>query len=86
MYNIHMDFVLKAEYAFYQRIKSQLIAEGKEGKTVLIKGEAIVGLFDSEREAYEAGVRKFGTALFMIKQIFAREPVEIVPQSYAPLQ
>jgi len=86
MYNRNMDFVLKTEYDFYQKIKDRLVAEGNEGKIVLIQGMTIFGFFDREIDAYEAGVRKFGTKLFMIKQVFKEEPVEVVPQSYAPLQ
>ncbi len=80
-----MDIVLKTEYEFYQKIKAQLLAEGREGKFVLIKDNSIIGFFEDAKEAYEAGVKKFGTGLFLVQKVLKEEPVETIQQFHVPL-
>ena len=63
-----MDIVLKTEYEFYQKIKAQLLAEGREGKFVLIKDNSIIGFFEDAKEAYEAGVRSSGRGFSLSKR------------------
>jgi hypothetical protein len=67
------DSPIAAEWNFYCREVGRLLAEGHEGKWLLIKGEQIVGIFDSHEEACE----KQGTLIqpVMIKQVLKREPV-----------
>src|SRR5258705_169396 len=38
---------LAVEWEFYRREVGRLLAEGNEGRFVLIKGEAVIGLFDT---------------------------------------
>ena len=40
-----------------------------EGKFVLIRGEEIVGVFDTQMDAVSAGYGKFGNVPFLVKQI-----------------
>jgi hypothetical protein len=63
---------LKIEEETFQQHKQQLLATD-EGRWVLIKGREIAGVFDTEREAFEAGYKLFELAGFMIQQILVRD-------------
>lgn len=68
--------VLEREYAFYEREKPRLLAEGCEGKHVLIKGEQIEGIFDTHEQGLEAGYRRFGVGTpFFVHCIREHEPI-----------
>jgi hypothetical protein len=67
------DSPIAMEWNFYRREVGRLLAEGHEGKWVLIKGEQIVGLYDNNEEAYER--QQVLTQPVVIKQILKREPV-----------
>lgn len=47
------------EYDTYRREVGRLIAEGHEGKHVLIYNSQIIGLFDSNAEAVAEGYRRY---------------------------
>lgn len=49
------------------------------GKFVLIKGEAVMGSFDSAQAAYEAGVKSYGLGAFLVKQVLPADPVQQMP-------
>jgi hypothetical protein len=53
------DNVLAAENATYRREVGRLLAEGYEGKHVLIKGDTIVGIYDTDEEAMAEGYKRF---------------------------
>ena len=68
---------IKAEWDFFRRERPRLLAEGHEGRWVLIKGEEIIGIFDSFREARSAGTRRYGLAPMLVQQIL---------RSYKPIR
>jgi len=70
--------VLKAELAYFERIKPELL-QHHLGKFALIKGEELLGTFTKRDEAYEEGVKRLGNAPMLIKQIVLQDPVEQVP-------
>jgi uncharacterized protein with PIN domain len=65
-----MSTVLQKEVETYLAEKEELVARG-EGKFVLIKGEQVVGLFESQGDALQEGYRRFGKGPFLVKQILA---------------
>jgi hypothetical protein len=67
------DSPIATEWNFYRREVGPLLAAGNEGKWVLIKGEQIVGIWDTFEEANEAQVSLVQPV--MLKQILQREPV-----------
>jgi hypothetical protein len=69
------DDVLYLEWNTYRREVGRLLAEGHEGKFVLIKGESIVSLYDSWDAAREAGLRLFAQGPHLIQQVRANEPI-----------
>ena len=60
---------IETEWNVYRRELPRLLAEGQEGRWVLIKGEQIVGLFASRDEAVQAGYRCFGVVHLLAQQI-----------------
>ena len=74
---------LEQEMAVYEREKPRLLAEGAEGKHILIKGETIEGVFDTLEEGLTAGYRKFGLETsFFLHEIRADEPIAMFTPFY----
>jgi hypothetical protein len=48
------------EWETYRREVGRLLAEGKQGKHVLIKGEEIIGFWDTRGDALKAAYERFG--------------------------
>jgi hypothetical protein len=67
------------EWEFFRRDVGRLIAEGHEGKWVLIKGEQIIGFFEAQREALDEGYKRFLRTGFVVNQIRTRYPVLRAP-------
>jgi hypothetical protein len=53
----------------------RLLAEGCEGKTVLIKDGEVIGVFDSWDEAAGEGYRRYPRQQFFAKQLRENEPL-----------
>jgi hypothetical protein len=66
---------LYLEWNYYRRIVGRLLAEGHEGRFVLIKGEEIIGIWDTDKEAHALAVQKYLLQPCLIHQIQEREPV-----------
>jgi hypothetical protein len=66
---------LATEWNYYRGEVGRLLAEGHEGQWVLIKGQKIIGLWDTELEADEVRLRQFPGRPVLLKQIREREPV-----------
>ena len=56
------------ELSFFERQRMQLLSRAK-GKIALIKGEELVGIYDTENEAVRAGYQRFGNEPFLAKLI-----------------
>jgi hypothetical protein len=69
---------ISQEWDFYRREAARLLAEGHEGKWVLIKGEEVLGFFDTRRQASDEGHKRFLLQGFLVHQIKTREPVSRV--------
>jgi hypothetical protein len=62
------------EWNLYRRETGRLLAQGMEGKFVLIKGAELVGIFDTWRAAREAGVKRYLLEPFFVHAIRVEEP------------
>jgi hypothetical protein len=62
-------------YHRYHREVGRLLAEGNEGRWVLIKGEEIVGIWDTEAEAERVRLERFLMQDVFMKKICTRERV-----------
>jgi hypothetical protein len=63
------------EWNFYRREVGRLLAEGHEGKWVLIVGEEIIGMWDSWDEARAVALDRYLMKSVLIHQVRNREPV-----------
>src|SRR5437016_11836680 len=59
---IHRRFTmpLEREAETYRREVGRLLAEGHAGRHALIKGDEVVSIWDTQRDALRAGREKFG--------------------------
>lgn len=69
------DSPLYHEWNTYLREVGRLLAEGNEGRHVLVKGERIVGLWDTHDAAMTAGYQRFPGQPFLVHQVQERERV-----------
>jgi hypothetical protein len=67
------EFPLQPELNTYRRELSQLLQAGQAGRYVLIKGNQVVGLWDDQAGALEAGTERFGLEPFAVKQVDPRD-------------
>src|SRR5262245_38110663 len=69
------DDVHYHEWGAYLRELPRLLAEGQEGKWLLLKGDTIAGLFGTDVEAVKAGYERFLLQPFLVQQVREREPL-----------
>jgi hypothetical protein len=65
--------VLEREQATYEREKARLLAEGESGRFALVHGDEVVSVWDTYRDASQAGSERFQLGAFMIRQILQIE-------------
>jgi hypothetical protein len=70
--------VLDKEREYFEAHRKEWLKE-HAGKFALIKGEQLLGVFDSAEAALEAGAERLGHEPFLIKPILASDPVEHAP-------
>lgn len=63
---------LETESRYYAEHKAELLAS-YEGQFVLVRGSELAGAFTTEREAYEAGLKRFGNEPFLIRRVQKQE-------------
>lgn len=49
------------------------------GKFVLVVGEELVGVFDTPKQAYEAGIQRFGNIPMLIRQVRPDDETTFLP-------
>ena len=74
--------LLCTEWNYYRSQVVRLLAEGHEGRVVLIKGEEIIGIYDTMDEAEAVGLQKYLLQPFLRHQIREREPQIQLPWRY----
>jgi hypothetical protein len=65
---------IATEWDTYRREAGRLLKEGHEGKWVLVKGTQIVGMWDSEKEAYQESLKRYLLQPALVHQILEWEP------------
>jgi len=63
---------LERELEYFSAHRAELL-ETYEGLYVLIKQDEFIGAFTTEKQAYEAGLERFGNQTFLIKQVLRQE-------------
>jgi hypothetical protein len=74
--NIEMLFT--KEITAYEMKKSQLLAEHL-GKYALVHESDVIGVFDTEMNALQAGYQRFGPIPLFIQQIIPAQPQQSAP-------
>jgi hypothetical protein len=74
--------LLVEEWDTYRREVGRLLAEGYEGRFVLIKGQTIIGIYDSWNEARAVALSRFLDEVTLTQQILTWEPVYRVRRYY----
>jgi hypothetical protein len=69
---------LNREHAVYETNLPRWVQE-HECAHVLIKGDEVVGFYNTRDEALAAGYARFGVVPLFVKQIAATEPVHHIP-------
>lgn len=77
------DSPIAVECQTYRNEIVRLLAEGHEGKHVLIKGDKIIGIWNTDAEAYGEGLKRYLGQPFVVHQIRTWEPVLRVSRLYA---
>lgn len=77
------DSALYSEYNTYRRELPRLLAEGLEGRYVLIKGQDIVAIHETSDQSTEAGEELFPDEDFLSQQILEMQPLLRGPWSIA---
>ena len=67
-----MATLLDAELQTYEKNRESLLGSA-EGKFVLIKGDQIVGVYESKMDAINQGYRQLGHVPFLVKQVLKVE-------------
>ena len=71
-----MDNSLDLEWRTYQTHKQDLLVKGRD-RFVLIKGDRVVDLYDTQKDAVYAGYGLFGLVPFLAHQVVEEEPVHV---------
>ena len=66
--------VLDEELAYFNKQRNEWLHYYK-GQIALVKGEELLGTFTTISEAFDAGVQRFGTQPFLIKEIQEEDQV-----------
>lgn len=59
--------MLEKEFKYYLSSQAELVSKHL-GKFLVIKDESVIGVFDSEIEAYNDSVKKFELGTFLIQE------------------
>lgn len=63
------------EWRAYKREVLRLLAEGHAGRYVLVKGDQVLSVWDTLRDARQAGYERFGMEPFLVREIqFTERP------------
>jgi hypothetical protein len=68
------DWPYAAEWNFYRRLVGRLLTEGHAGRWVVIKGESLIGFWDTLAEA-ETAARERALQPVLLKRILEWEPL-----------
>ena len=80
-----VDDVLMDELRAYECLKEELLKK-YEGKVVVIKDGKLVGVYESEEEAFKDVVKRYGPVPVLIKRVVRKEePVRMLACTYGLL-
>ena len=66
------DTPFAAEWNALRRAMPQLLADGHDGHTALIRGDTIIGVYEDRTEALTEGYRRFPDGRYIVPHIESR--------------
>jgi hypothetical protein len=72
---------LRREIATYRRELPRLLAEGQEGRYVLIKDDQLISISDTFDDACQAGHERYGLGPFLAQPIDPRDLTRVFPEA-----
>lgn len=66
--------MFEKELRYYKAHKDEFL-ERHANKFLVIKGDRLLGVYTTEKDAYEAGLKEFGNVPFLIKRVVEEEEV-----------
>jgi len=69
---------LSVELELFDAKRSEWLVR-HEGKYVLVKGNEVVGFFESAETAFENGIDRWGNVPMLIKRVLPDDPIESIP-------
>jgi hypothetical protein len=73
-----MSAALEKERKFFNDHQSEW-QDAYPGKFVLVKGEALIGVFDSDTTAVSEGIQRFGLESFLVRNVSEKEEAIRIP-------
>jgi hypothetical protein len=70
---------MASESNCYRREVGRLLAEGQEGRWILIKGQEIIGIWATREEAFAEASQRYLRQQVLVKQILEWEPLLRLP-------
>lgn len=73
-----MAEMLDTELAYYKAHKNEWLQSHRD-RFVLVKGEQLIGTFDTQEQALRAGARLYGLDSFLIRRVTESDELASVP-------
>ena len=73
--------MLEQERAYYKQHEVELLEQYK-GRWILLTGDSLYGAYDTQKQAYDAGVNELGLGEFMIQEVEDEE--KLIQKFYSP--
>jgi len=70
--------MLEKERRLFEQHRAEWLKQ-HHGQFVLIKGEELIGVFNTQQEALVEGARRFGTESFLVRQVEESEQLVYIP-------
>jgi hypothetical protein len=70
--------MLEKERKYFETHRAEWLQQ-HAGKFVLVKGEELIGVFNTQQEALIEGARRFGMESFLVRQVEESEQLIYIP-------
>jgi hypothetical protein len=75
---------LEREIETFRRELPRLLAEGKENKFAVVRGDQVAGTYDTYEQAVAAGYDQFNLDPFMVKKVEKVETIKVFTKNIRP--
>jgi hypothetical protein len=75
---------LEREMEAYRRELPRLLEEGEQGRFALVHGDMVISIWDTRRDAVQAGHERFGLTPFLVQEVQREERRVVIPLLLVP--